>query len=334
MRASISRNDILRAYPRAVADPDLMTAAVLDTAFDTVLHQLHRHSLFQECGLVFKGGTALRKFDIGHKGRFSFALDFNTTEDPGSVADIVSEALKDPPQGDMQLEMTERRGHHSIKISSDLLPDGPRLAKIDFSRRGLCLPVREARLRETPFHGAYPFDTAFAVPVIDLDENVAEKLSRWRTNPLVRDLYDLAALANRVSDHSRTAAMYVLKSYRHWVASPPNRRPATPAGELAGTLAAVTPATFALDDLVMPSAPSDPDKNKMIVQWLQHLAGFFDRLDVHVRTGPLHRFAANTDGSLDYQAQTELEKIGEQARARDLPAGDGLLQPSAPLLGM
>ena len=44
MSASISRNDILRAYPRAAADPDLMTAAVLDTAFDAVLHQLHRHS--------------------------------------------------------------------------------------------------------------------------------------------------------------------------------------------------------------------------------------------------------------------------------------------------
>ena len=58
----VSRNEIARAFPKAVNDSEVLTAAVLDVAFDLVLHELHRHGLFDECGLVFKGGTAIRKF--------------------------------------------------------------------------------------------------------------------------------------------------------------------------------------------------------------------------------------------------------------------------------
>ena len=66
-----SRDDILRAYPAARQGHEsqrAMAAVLLDAAFDAVLHEMHRHDLFEACGLTFKGGTALRKFDIGHQG--------------------------------------------------------------------------------------------------------------------------------------------------------------------------------------------------------------------------------------------------------------------------
>ena len=49
--------------------------AMLDVAQDHVLHHPHREGLF-ELGLVFKGGTSLRKMRAGAAGRFSTDLDF------------------------------------------------------------------------------------------------------------------------------------------------------------------------------------------------------------------------------------------------------------------
>ncbi len=50
-------------------------AALLDIAQDHALHLLHEAGLFDRA-LVFKGGTALRKFRAGSAGRFSTDLDF------------------------------------------------------------------------------------------------------------------------------------------------------------------------------------------------------------------------------------------------------------------
>ena len=49
--------------------------ALLDIAQDHALALLHAAGLFQR-GLVFKGGTSLRKFRAGAAGRFSTDLDF------------------------------------------------------------------------------------------------------------------------------------------------------------------------------------------------------------------------------------------------------------------
>ena len=318
MSCFLTVDDVRMAYPaagRAGGARTVLTAAALDVAFDVILHELNRQGVLDLCSLTFKGGTALRKFRIGHRGRFSFDLDFDTPDDPAAVAATIGDALRNGPDYGFGFKMVERRGHHSIEVVSDLLPAGADRVKVDFSARGQCLPVHHVAMLPAPLHAKYPFPADFAVPVAATDENVAEKLSRWRTNPLVRDLYDLAALAPRISDHSRVAAMYVLKSYQQWVAAAPNRRPAAPATELAGTLSEMTPKTFALDDLVLPSAPSHTDKSRMADEWLRRIAGLFDQLDTYVRTESLQRFAADTDGSLAYQARTELEKIGEQARA-------------------
>jgi uncharacterized protein len=44
------------------------------------LHNLHELGLFER-NLVFKGGTALRKFRAGNAGRFSTDLDFSAPEE-------------------------------------------------------------------------------------------------------------------------------------------------------------------------------------------------------------------------------------------------------------
>jgi predicted nucleotidyltransferase component of viral defense system len=68
----------------------MRSAAILDIAQDHALQMVHSAGLFREA-LVFKGGTALRKFRAGNAGRFSTDLDFAVPE-PG-LAELVLETL-------------------------------------------------------------------------------------------------------------------------------------------------------------------------------------------------------------------------------------------------
>lgn len=72
-------------------------AALIDIAQDHALHYLHVTGLF-DLGLVFKGGTALRKFRLGNEGRFSTDLDFAVEEQ--GLADLVFEHLDGAAVGD------------------------------------------------------------------------------------------------------------------------------------------------------------------------------------------------------------------------------------------
>jgi uncharacterized protein len=54
-------------------------APLTNVAQDHALHLLHKAGLFDP-GLVFKGGSALRKFRLGSAGRFSTDLDFAVNE--------------------------------------------------------------------------------------------------------------------------------------------------------------------------------------------------------------------------------------------------------------
>jgi len=146
--------------------------------------------------LTLKGGTALRKHRLGHRSRFSFDLDFDTEE---GASELVAEELDGVRFPHFEFTVHERRGHYTAHVASDLVPASqPLRAKIDFSTRGLWLPPEPLRLMPTPVHAAYPFDTGFVVPAMRVDENVAEKLGRWQREPLIRDLYDLAALSTRI----------------------------------------------------------------------------------------------------------------------------------------
>jgi len=60
-------------------------AALPDIAQDHALHLLHNTGLFDR-GLIFKGGTALRKFRAGNAGRFSTDLDFAAPDEKVALA--------------------------------------------------------------------------------------------------------------------------------------------------------------------------------------------------------------------------------------------------------
>lgn len=58
--------------------------ALLDIAQDHALSHLHDSGLFTR-GLVFKGGTSLRKFRAGTAGRFSTDMDFYAPDDEVTI---------------------------------------------------------------------------------------------------------------------------------------------------------------------------------------------------------------------------------------------------------
>lgn len=66
-------------------------AAIIDIAQDLLLRDLHGRGALD--GLVFKGGTALRKLYAGNQGRFSTDLDFSLAGIADDPDDVVLELI-------------------------------------------------------------------------------------------------------------------------------------------------------------------------------------------------------------------------------------------------
>ena len=306
----VDRNDLLRSYPAARRSKRVFEAAALDVAFDVVLSEMHRQRLFELCGMVFKGGTALRKFHFGHKSRFSFDLDFDAEE--GS-ADIVAEQLEGYSSHGFAFEFNERRTHHLLKVVSPLFADGFYEVKIDFSNRGCWLPPDERKPLSSPVLAGQVWDDAAVVPTMRVEENVAEKLSRWQSRQLVRDLYDIAEIAPSVNDLSLVAKMYVLKSHKNYLATLPSRRPARAARLLAPLAASIQPSDFELADLLQPQVFADRDKTTVIRDALNVVERISQDLDTHINDSSLGEIAADT-GHLVWRVDQEIQSLQEQQR--------------------
>ena len=301
----ISRDDILKAFPAAARSKDVLEAAVLDAAFDVLLQEMHAQGLFEEFSVVFKGGTALRKLRFGHKGRFSFDLDFDV--EPGSE-DIIAEGVDGFASAGFSFEVAERRGHRHLKIGSGLLPDGAYDVKLDFSHRGSWLPPDHLRPVASPALPSPIWYPPAAVPTMKLEENIAEKLSRWQTRRLVRDLHDIAAAWRLIDDTELVAELYVLKSHRNWSAMLPSRRPPQAAMPLAQTTAATKTAHFALDDLVHPTIHTRAEKLHKIQADLDIAATATTTIDRHIADSPLQELACDT-GRLAWKATQQIEAL-------------------------
>ncbi len=176
--------------------------AYLEFAQEHFLDWLRLEGLFEDDAVVFKGGTAIRKFVLGNEGRFSTDLDF---------------AVGDPIYADHILERLDQRvTHEGVTFILDKYDAAARKgtwhaetvehgsslpASLDFSSRPLLLPATHPERARIPgierrFLGFEPVSP----PVADLLETVAEKLSRFRRTMLGRDVYDLATVARRVDD--------------------------------------------------------------------------------------------------------------------------------------
>jgi uncharacterized protein len=150
--------------------------------------------LFEGDAVVFKGGTAIRKFVLGNDGRFSTDLDFAVV-DPTDADLLLEELAKGPSYDGVRfvlddVDVAARKGtwHAETDEHGRSLP-----ASLDFSPPPMLLPPGHPARAAIPGMDArlLGFETVFP-PVADLLETVAEKLSRFRRVMLGRDVYDLA----------------------------------------------------------------------------------------------------------------------------------------------
>lgn len=96
--------------------------ALLDVAQEYVLEHLRREGVFDEI-LVFKGGTALRKFVFGTEGRFSVDLDFGMRQEDPSHADLVLDLLDGASFGGVSVRLERRKGPAAqLRLSTPLGP--------------------------------------------------------------------------------------------------------------------------------------------------------------------------------------------------------------------
>jgi predicted nucleotidyltransferase component of viral defense system len=199
----ITEGYLVRHYRGAAGARD---AALLDVAQDHLLMHLHAQGLFDR-GLVFKGGTALRKFRAGNLGRFStdlaLALDVLSAVDGAEVFGFrfaVARLGDDGRRGDIVVDSPFGR---------------PNLgAKIELSRHPLVLPTERLASVALPIHRQYDFALP-ELPVVRAEEAIAEKLARFRRVSLARDLYDLQWFVTQGSlDTVLVRRLWVLKVYR------------------------------------------------------------------------------------------------------------------------
>lgn len=202
-------------------------AALLDIAQDHALRLLHNARLF-DSGLVFKGGTALRKFRAGNAGRFSTDLDFAAPDEDLALAAL--KALDDVEIDGFAFAIENlgddgRRG--DLKVDT---PFGrPQLgAKVELARHALSLEPETLDPLRLPIHDRYNF-TLPPTPLVRAEEAISEKLARYRRVSLARDLYDLQWFAtSHVLDESLTRRLWVLKVYRDVVVDGRGSKPVDP----------------------------------------------------------------------------------------------------------
>lgn len=211
-------------------------AALLDIAQDHALFHLHEMGLFAR-GLVFKGGTALRKYRSGNSGRFSTDLDF-AASDPELAIEVLA-ALDGTNVDGFTFGVSSPDGDgRRANLTIDTPFGTPRLgAKIEIARHASTLEPEVLSPVRLPIHTLYDFQPV-ALPVVQAEEAIAEKLARYRRIPLARDLYDLYWYAQAGAfNEGLVRRLWVLKSYRDIVVDGRGSPPIDPVALLEAWLA-------------------------------------------------------------------------------------------------
>ena len=201
-------------------------AALLDIAQDHALYHLHNAGLFER-GLVFKGGTALRKYRAGNTGRFSTDLDFSAPDETLAIDTLTT--IEDADIDDFHFQAADLGddGRRATLIIDTPFGRPKLAAKIELARHALSLPVEMLPPIPMPIQAIYGF-TVPTLPVVNQDEAIAEKLARFRRVDLARDLYDLAWYAARPFDEPLVRRLWVLKTYRDIVLDKRGDKPIDP----------------------------------------------------------------------------------------------------------
>ena len=198
--------------------------ALLDVAQDYLLHHLHRQNLF-DLGLIFKGGTSLRKMRAGVSGRFSTDLDFCAPNE--DLAGLVMDAIDNvnvPPFTYVLSDRDDDAGRATLRVTGPFGPGpaetGPTAiliaSKVEFSPRAPWLAPQTLPFLPLRVHRSYDLDGGLpALPVVRTEEAVAEKLARYARVGLARDLYDLIWYGRQGAfDEAFIRRLWLLKVYQ------------------------------------------------------------------------------------------------------------------------
>ena len=166
--------------------------AILDIAQDFLLADLHQRGVLDEL-VVFKGGTALRKHFSGATGRFSVDLDFavaSIADDREAAASLLAEQIDGTTHESFQYSTSEHRGRWSVQVDSELVPGLPLPPlKLDVGPP-TWLAATPRPFLPTNIHDRYDFELP-DIAVIQLTENIAEKIARLTRMSTARDAADL-----------------------------------------------------------------------------------------------------------------------------------------------
>lgn len=171
-------------------------AAIVDIAQDLLLRHLDADGVLG--GLAFKGGTALRKLYAGTAGRFSLDLDFSLAQIDGDPDDVLTHliaAIDGLAVGPFTYGVTERRGRWTITFDHSF--GGPAVglySKLDLNPPPWLSPVRRGWVPMT-VHAQYGEPPLPEIQVVQLAENLAEKIARLNRATPARDMYDLRWVA-------------------------------------------------------------------------------------------------------------------------------------------
>jgi predicted nucleotidyltransferase component of viral defense system len=211
----LTQGHVLRHAP--AQSPQGRDAAVIDIAQDLLLRHLSERGVLTL--VAFKGGTALRKAYAGGAGRFSTDLDFSVAtldDDPASVTQLLVGEIDGTRLGPFTYDIEDRRGRHTIIYRSELGPDptGQLQSKIDIGPPPWLAPTVRSWV-DVPIHSRYGGPLP-QLPVVDLAENVAEKIARLNRRSPARDAYDLVWLARTPGldlDRSLIRRLAVVKAW-------------------------------------------------------------------------------------------------------------------------
>ena len=184
-----------------------------DAAFDAYLAFLAHNNVWASTGLVFKGGTAVRKFHCDPETfrRISYDLDF-TLRNPDAKQRLPLLMSSTAPYMGCQFRL-ELGAHSRVRVTAPFL-EAPLGVGFDAAEGRVLQQPERVELQRRPIHDHFDIALSFKTPVMTVDETVAEKLTRWHHRPLIRDLYDLSMLRPLIADTAATAKMWVIKGHQ------------------------------------------------------------------------------------------------------------------------
>jgi predicted nucleotidyltransferase component of viral defense system len=200
-------------------------AALIDIAQDLLLARLHQRGVFDH--LIFKGGTALRKLYAGNAGRFSTDLDFSIrdpADDPETVAELLRGEIDGQDIEGFRYSVEDHRGRAQVRYETPFGGVGNLSTKLDIGPAPW-LPPGERGWVRLAIHTAY--DLPASIPVMALEENMAEKVARLTRRTPARDVYDLTWIASTSPhsgfDRATVRRLAVLKNWvdQYGLSSPP-----------------------------------------------------------------------------------------------------------------